>query len=726
MADQHEASESIVEEAKERFEVAKKANSVSRAQAIEDTKFYLGDSDNGYQWPQNIANQRSTVEKRPCLTINITAQHVNQIVNTIRENPPTGKVMPVDDFSDKKTAEILSDLIRNTQSNSNADDIHNIAIEHAIAGGEGYWRIVTEYESESSFDQVIKIKPILDPGMVYLDPFYKELDKSDREWGFVFEDITHDECKRLWPDLDVTSWAEDSARGWVKADTVRIADYYCIEFTDDLLYQLPDGQAEYKSVIPADVVAQLDLLVESGELKTRKVKRKQWKQHKLVGNSDDPVESTDWVGQSLPIIEVIGKEMIVDGEVIKKGLVRDLKDAARMVNYSFSAAVESVALQNKIPYIAAAEAIEGYEQKWDTANNQNYAYLPYNHIDDSGNTIPVPQRQPPSVLPSAQIQLLQLSVEQMRAASGQQSANFGQKSEASSGIGIQRLKLQGEIATFHFLDALNRALKYEIRILLELICSGKILDTKRVVRVMGIDGEASHATLDPQSPQAYSEIGLKDIQKIFNPTIGEYDVVIDTGPSYMTKRTEGAAQMAQIAQGNPEIMQVAGDLIFKSMDVPYADEIGERIKKMLPPQLQDEQGQQDVPPEVQNAMKMASDHIMQQDQVIQKMQNELQTKQGEEEKRVMDAQRAQMEAENAALKLQIDQYNAETARIKVLQEAQPKDNIAEMAKLELESRKIDAGIDQANLSAMTAIQLKNMELAAHAEQQNNAVAKMTQ
>jgi hypothetical protein len=723
---EHEASESVVEEAKERFEIAKQANSKSRAQAIEDTKFYLGDSDNGYQWPQNIANQRSTVEKRPCLTINITAQHVNQIVNTIRENPPTGKVMPVDDFSDKKTAEILSDLIRNTQSSSNADDIHNIAIEHAIAGGEGYWRIVTEYESESSFDQVIKIKPILDPGMVYLDPFYKELDKSDREWGFVFEDITHDECKRLWPEQDVTSWQVDNAKGWVKEDTVRVADYYCIEYKDDVLYQLPDGEAEYKSVIPADVVAQLDLLVESGELKTRKVKRKQWKLHKLVGNSDDPVDSTDWVGQSLPIIEVIGKEMIVDGEVIKKGLVRDLKDPARMVNYAFSATVESIALQNKIPYIAAAEAIEGYEQKWDTANNQNLAYLPWNHIDDSGNPIPKPERQQGSVLPAAQIQLLQLSVEQMRAASGQQSANFGQKSEASSGIGIQRLKLQGEIATFHFLDALNRALKYEIRILLELICSGKILDTKRVVRVMGIDGEASHATLDPQHPQAYAEIGVSDIQKIFNPTIGTYDVVIDTGPSYMTKRTEGAAQMAQIAQGNPEIMQVAGDLIFKSMDVPYADEIGERMKKMLPPQLQDEQGQQEIPPQAQQAMKMAQDRIMQQDQVIQQMQQELQTKQGEEQKQALDAQRAQLDSENAALKLRIDQYNAETARIKVLQEAQPKDNIAEMAKFELESRKIDAGTDQANLSAITAIQLKDMELAAKAEQQNNAVAKMTQ
>jgi hypothetical protein len=708
--DNEEASESIVVEAKDRYELAKTACSAGRAQAVEDTQFYLGDSSNGWQWPQNISLQRSTIERRPCLTINITAQHVNQIVNQIKENPPTGKVLPVDDYSDKKTAEILSDLIRNIQSTSNGNDIHNIAIEHAIAGGEGYWRIVTEYESELSFDQVIRIKPILDPGMVYLDPFYKELDKSDREWGFVFEDITKDECQRMWPDVDVRSWTDDKVRGWVKEDTVRVADYYCLEFIDDVLYQLPDGTAECESKIPPEILALIKPMAESGEIKTRKTKRKQWRIHKLVGNHDEPISTTDWVGGTLPIIEVIGKEMMVNGETVKKGLVRDLKDPARMVNYAYSAAIETIALQNKIPYIAPAEAIEGYEQKWDQANTQNLAYLPYNHIDDSGNPIPKPERQQGAVLPTAQMQLLQMSTEQMRAASGQQAANFGQKSEASSGVGIQRLKLQGEIATFHFMDALNRALKYEIRVILELICSGKVLDTKRVIRTLGIDGEIDHATMDPQHQEAYTEVGVKDIQKIFNPTIGTYDVVIDTGPSYMTKRIEGSAQLTQMVQGNPQLMQVAGDLIMKSMDVPYADKIADRMKKMLPPQLQDEEGQGDIPPQVKQAMDNASQHIQQQDQIIQQMQQELQTKQGEEQKQSLDAQARALAEQNAAHKLQIDQYNAETARLKAQSDSQPQDTGIEAAKLQLEHEKLELDRQKAQLDAETAILLKQMDI----------------
>lgn len=73
-----------------------------------------------------------------CLTVNITAQHCNQIINEIRRNRPAVKVSPVDDQGDKKTAEIFAGLIRNIQTASDADVAHDIAAEHSIYGGEGY------------------------------------------------------------------------------------------------------------------------------------------------------------------------------------------------------------------------------------------------------------------------------------------------------------------------------------------------------------------------------------------------------------------------------------------------------------------------------------------------------------------------------------------------------------------------------------------------------------
>lgn len=643
-----EKTESVVVEAKERYKKGREYYAKFRSNSIEDLKFYLADSENGYQWPQNITLQRGTIEQRPCLTINITAQHVNQVVNVIKESRPTGKVLPVDDGADKKTAEILEGVIRNIQRVSNADDIHDQAAELAVAGGDGYWRIITDYESPNSFNQIIKVVPIPDSGMVICDPFTKEIDKSDKDWAFVEEVISKEECQRRWPDIAPENWQEDPDTGWVTKEGIKVCDYYCAYYEDDTLYQLPDGSSALKSEIPKELLSQLDEMVKAKILKTRPTQKRSIKIHKLVGGADEPVETTDWVGTIIPVMEVVGKELFVNGEMIRKGLVRDIKDPARMVNYSYSAAIETVALQNKVPYIAPFEAIEGLEQIWEKANIENRAVLPYNHVDDQGREIPRPERQQPAVMPSAQIQMLQLSVEQMRAASGQQSANFGIKSEAASGIGIQRLKSQGEVATFHFLDQLNRALKYEIRVLLELICSGKIIDTKRVMRILGIDGTQTHAVMDVNANAPHQEVGQGDIDAIFNPTIGTYDVSIETGPSFNTKRQEGSAQLAQIAQGNPQLMQVAGDIMFKAMDLPYADQIAERMAKMLPPQLQDKKPGQ-LPPDVQNAMKMASDHIQQQDGIIQQMQQEL--------------QKSKEEDEHKDLELQIKAYQAETDRM---------------------------------------------------------------
>jgi hypothetical protein len=46
--------------------------------------------------------------------------------------------------------------------------------------------------------------------------------------------------------------------------------------------------------------------------------------------------------------------------------------------------------------------------------------------------------------------------------------------------------------------------------------------------------------------------------------------------------------MAAAVQANPELLQVIGDLYFGAMDWPKARQIAERLKKMLPPNLQDE------------------------------------------------------------------------------------------------------------------------------------------
>jgi hypothetical protein len=698
----------IIKIAKERFKRAEEFYSASRVLSVADTKFAMGDSDNGYQWPEEIRKQRQ-LDKRVCLTVNLTAQHCGQVINAIRQQRPSCRVLPVDDYADKKTAEILAGLIRNIQTNSAADDAHDLAAEHMLYGGEGFWRVTTEFETPQSFNQVIKIKACADPQLVYIDPDAKELDRSDARWGFVFEDINKDVFKSEHPDIDPADW-EESSDSWVKDETFRRAEYFWCEFAKDTALLLEDGSTCLLGKLPDHVTREdMELVNGVGErvriVKERDTERRTWKWCKLVGRHPDPIDQTDWVGEYLPIIAITGKEINVNGEIIRKGLVRDLKDPARMVNFSYSEATQTLALQNKIPYIGAAAAFEGWEDVWGGANLENRAFLPFNHVDEEGNPIPAPQRQQPAVMPAAQVQMLQLSTDEMRGASGQQNSNFGIKSEASSGIGIQRLKQQGEVATFHFPDNLARGLRYEAKVLIDLI--QKIYDTKRVVRILGLDGKQQQATLDPQHQSSYTEhdIGEADIQKIFNPTLGQYDVVIDTGPSFQTQRQEGAAALNELASRNPALMQVAGDLIMQAQDFPMAQQLADRLQKTLPPGLQDQKGGAEAQAaQATQQLQQAQQHLQMMQQQMAEMQQKLQ---------VAESGQAKSQAEIQA-KMQMAQMDAQLQDSKLQRDIESKKQAA-MAEAELkrEQALLDAHIRAEEYKQEQAFQHEKALLDAH-------------
>lgn len=674
----------IIGTAKARFERAKAHYGNQRILAEADTRFAMGDSDNGWQWPELIRNDRMQSQK-VMLTVNTTAQHCLQVINEIRKNRPSGSVSPVDSGADKKTADILAGLIRNILTSSNADDAHDVAAEHSIYGGEGYWLIDTDYESETSFDQVIKVVTLPNPNRVFIDADARELDKSDAKWGFVFADKNKELAKKEYglDGVEPSTWIDDR-KGWFDDKTFVEAGYYWCEEKPDTACLYTNGQQE-ESCFKSDDKAIAKLKAAGfvpapgpdGKPLERDTMRCQWYHCLIIGGHEKPIRKRKWAGKYLPIVSVVGKEVNVNGDVVRKGLVRDLKDPARIVNYAYSEVVQSLAMQNKIPYIAAQEAIESHEDQWQAANVSNAAYLPWNHKDSEGQTIPKPERQLPAVTPVAQIQLLELSLAQMRGASGQQNANFGIKSEAESGIGIQRLKSQGEIATFHFPDNLARGLKYEWKILIDLI--PKYYTRRKIVRIIGLDGREEQATLDPELPGAYHEMKTQeDIERIFNPTVGLYDVAIDTGPSFQTQRQESSAHLVELAKADPTLMQKAGDLIVENMDFPASEQLSDRLRKFLPPGIADDDEGPDPVAQAQQQIQQMGQQLEEAMQEGLKLEKENQSlKAGEAAKMAAVQVDAQKDAEAAKL-----------ARDKALAELELKRQIADEEKAQAR-QKID-------------------------------------
>jgi len=197
------------------------------------------------------------------------------------------------------------------------------------------------------------------------------------------------------------------------------------------------------------------------------------------------------------------------------------------------------------------------------------------------------------------------AADDIKSETGQYDASLGQRSNETSGKAIMARQREGDTATYHYVDNLGRGVRHIGRIILDMI--PKIYDTKRVARILGEDGAAANATLDPEQPEAITE--FKDekgaIQRIFNPNVGTYDVYTSTGPSFTTRRIEAVEAMTAMTQANPELWGVIGDQLVKNMDWPGAEEMAERLKLTLIPPVQEmlnkDEGEE-VPPKIQAEM----------------------------------------------------------------------------------------------------------------------------
>jgi hypothetical protein len=654
MAEKKTSSEVVLSTMRKRLDTAITAYSSSRQSELDDLKFLAGTPDNQWQWPTDVISSRTTaigtaIAARPCLTINKLPQHVKQVTNDQRQNRPSGKVIPVDNTADVEVAEILDGMIRHIESISDADVAYDTACDNQVTFGEGYWRILTEYCQDDSFDQDIKIARIRNSFSVYMDPMIQDPCGSDAEWCVLSLDMPKEQYEREYPDAAPISTLQAQGVGdecfgqWVSDKTIRIAEYFHAEYTKTTLCLYPGNVALFKDSPDAKAYAAAGMVpIREREVQRRKI---MW----CKSNGYEILEEREWAGSSIPVIRVVGNEFEVEGELHVSGLVRNAKDAQRMYNYWVSQEAEMLALAPKAPFIGYAGQFEGFEDKWKTANTQPWPYLEVNPdvTDAQGGVLPLPQRALPPMAQNGLIAAKMGAADDIKSTTGQYDPALGEASNERTGRAIIARQQQSSTGTYHYVDNNARAVRYSTRQIIELI--PKIYDTERIARIVGMDGEVSSVKINPSQPEAVKKITDQAgnvIEKIYNPGVGRYDVAVTTGPSYMTKRQEALEGMVQLLQGNPELWAVAGDLFVKHMDWPGAQELSKRLAKMVDPKLL---ADTDDSPELTAAKQQIEGMGEQMEQMHQMLQNVQQSMEMQE--------------------LRIKEYDAETKRLNVVSES---------------------------------------------------------
>lgn len=604
----------------------------------------------GNQWPEAVKQIREE-EGRPCQTVNVMPQYVRQVTGDMRQMRPAIKVVPVDDHGDEEKAKIREGVIRYVENRSDAPGVYFMGADSQVACGIGAWRVETEYAHEGTFNQEIRIAPIEDALSVMFDVDARLPTREDGMETLVIFDKSRPKFKKDHPDAAVTDFAPTGEASighgdWSTEDSIRVGEYWYKEKIKRDLALMPDGAIE-------DVTDDADKASALEALGIRVEKRDGFKVYRALVTATEVIEGpTEWPGSYIPIVPVIGEEIRIGRRIVRHGMIRFAKDPQRSLNYMSSAETEVIALQPKAPWIGTETNFEQSEDKWEQANRVNYPYLSY--TPDPANGGQQPSRVPPPVGSQGIVEGIQRAERHIQSVIGIYNASLGAKSNESSGVAVNARDRQSDTGTYVYIDNWARAIRYTGKIVDDL--TPKIYDTARILRIIGDDGKIEEVKINQIGGMdgAGNPILMNDV------TTGAYDVAIQMGPSYSTKREEAREGMTAFIQAAPQTAPLILDLVAKSQDWHLADEIAGRLETVLPPEIRAAKAEKEgkpPPPSTQGPSPQE-----------QEMQAKMQMAQQDAQ---LSAQLEQQKAENEA---QTSRMKAEseiaTARIKLEGEMQ--------------------------------------------------------
>lgn len=545
----------------------------------DDVEFALGNA----QWPVKIRKLREK-QGRPCLTENRILPFCNQVINNIRQVRPSIVPKPVDSGADVEVADILRGVICNIETVSDADNVYDTGARNSVMAGVGWIRVCTGYAGNDTFDQEIYLERVQDFRSVYLDPNHKRQDGADARDVFVFSEMDKEEFEHEYPKARLEGFSKDG--GWCTDETIRICEHFykgyeereLVEFRIEALGSVIRG-VKFAEDVPTGAT-----VVRSRKTQICTIKYCKFTQVEIL-------EENTFPGEYLPLIPIYGFEVFSENKRTFYSLIHQAKDPQMMLNFWRSASTEVFALQPKAPYVGAIGQFNTYAQNWADANSENYSTLEYDPVTivgANGETIllPAPARQPPPTPSPALLQEAVGAAEAIKASLGMYDASLGNQTPDISGKAIISRQMQGDNATFHFIDNLSVSIRHVGRILIGLI--PLIYTGERILRILGEDGTEKMVPINQpvvKNGNSYRKAEDNEVGRVIRFDSGKYDIFIEVGPSLGTKRQELANAIVEVARVNPDIMNVAGDLFMKSLDVPYADEIAKRIRATMDPAL---------------------------------------------------------------------------------------------------------------------------------------------
>lgn len=569
---------------------------------------------------------------KPALTFNKLRDTYRKIVGEQRKNTPQLKVRSTTGNASQEAIDLRTNLVKTISYQSRNDIIYQTAFESALAKGQGAFLITTDYEDYKSFKQIIKYERINDVNQCGWDPCAIESTKDDGNFCWRRQTLTKQEFEATYPNIQYPTSFPDPTYvvdfEWETEETITVCDYWVKEWYPVMVYELSNGEGvekdDYDDLVKlhkkatAHVSGANKALVEQlippipEILNERQSQSYKIRHYRLI--MDKIIDWSDWPSKYLPLIYVDGDSYWLQGKQYTRSLINDAKDAQRFLNYLASEIAGQIKNLTRGQYVGTPQQVVGNEDMWKNPERQAGILLANPDPKVMGG---LPRKDPPSEIPQTLLMQYQRATSDIKEIVGFFDEQAGTSKNDLSGEAVKNLQLRGASGAFIFFDNLNRAIAQGGRVVLDLL--PKVYDSERKIVINSIDGTPKNIILNHKQPDGSVENELEE---------GDYDIEIDTAPSFAIQKEQAIAIFMQLVSTSPQVFPLVADLIAKNLDLQNTQQVVDRLKLLVPPEIiAKEEGKEPPPPKPDPQQQMMQMQMQLAEAKLEEQKAEIEVKQ---------------------------------------------------------------------------------------------------
>jgi hypothetical protein len=589
----------------------------------DDMNFLLRD-----QWS---AVERSEFNRlfKPAMTFNKLYDTVKKVVGEQRKNKPDLMVRSLTGNANQHQIDLRADLVRTISYQSQNDLVYQTAFKQALMMGHGAFEIVLDYESPKSFNQIIRYELIPDVTRVTFDPTALKPHKGDGNFCSRQYVYTKEEFYATYPNVaNPVSYSDPRSLldfQWETRDTIVVCKYTHKVWFPLKVLLLTDGTTVTEDEWQ-DMKEEIELkrkLADSSQVVGDMIRReipevhaermsKDYKIRQYMLTQNQIVKFANWPSKYLPMIFVDGDSNFINGHQYTRSFIHEAKDAQKFVNYVGSEIAAEIKNRRREQWLGTPDNIIGNEQMWRNPELQSGILI----AKPDPKTGAMPQKLPPWELSQTLLQQFQRGSQDMREILGF-SENEALQGHDMSGKARRERKLEGSMSAYIWFDNLNQAIEQGGRVVLDLlpVIAG---EHERHMIISKADGRTDSIVLNKVVGNTEEGDPIRD--NVIDDE--DYDIEIDTGPSFAVQKDMALEFFQQTLQANPQVFPLIADLWAKNLDVQYMPQIADRFKSLVPPEVLAKEEGKPLPPPQPNpqAMMMQMEMAEKQQEMIMNQQ----------------------------------------------------------------------------------------------------------